>query len=128
MATVVFDNTTDLPLSVFTLNLTFNTIQALTNGNTTTVGAVTDAGGSVPIWIGFIGCLVASIFFGSNFVPVKQFSAGDGFFFQFVFCVAVYMVGLVVDLIIKNEHWYPLVLIGGIRQIFPLCSTLIIIL
>ena len=104
MTTVAFDNTTDLPLSVFTLNLTFNTIEALTNGNTTTVAAIADAGGSIPIWIGFIGCLVASIFFGSNFVPVKQFSAGDGFFFQFVFCVAVYMVGLIVDLIIKNEH------------------------
>ncbi|CAF1349704.1 unnamed protein product [Adineta ricciae] len=113
MTTLTFDNTTDLPLSVFTLNLTFNTIEALTNGNTTTVAAITDAAGSIPIWIGFIGCLVASIFFGSNFVPVKQFSAGDGFFFQFVFCVAVYMVGLIVDLIIKNEHWYPLVLIGG---------------
>ena len=128
MTTVAFDNTTDLPLSVFTLNLTFNTIEALTNGNTTTVAAIADAGGSIPIWIGFIGCLVASIFFGSNFVPVKQFSAGDGFFFQFVFCVAVYMVGLIVDLIIKNEHWYPLVLIGGIRHTFSLYSTSVIVL
>ncbi|UJR28503.1 hypothetical protein I4U23_009741 [Adineta vaga] len=124
MTTVFFDNATDLTpiiidivpstISVFTTNLSLNAIQILMNGNTTAaVTAATTASESVPIWIGFLGCLVASIFFGSNFVPVKQFSAGDGVFFQFVFCVAVYMVGLIVDLILKNDHWYPLVLIGG---------------
>jgi hypothetical protein len=67
----------------------------------------------LPVWTGFIGCLIASIFFGSNLLPVKQFSAGDGFFFQFVFCVAVWAVGLIVDLVIGNDRFYPLVLVGG---------------
>lgn len=67
----------------------------------------------VPLWAGFVGCLIASIFFGSNLLPVKQFSAGDGFFFQFVFCVAVWLVGLILDLILDNQRFYPLVLVGG---------------
>jgi hypothetical protein len=70
----------------------------------------------VPIWAGFVGCLIASIFFGSNLLPVKQFSAGDGFFFQFVFCIAVWIIGLMLDLILDNQRFYPLVLLGGIRK------------
>jgi hypothetical protein len=87
--------------------------QIITNGNITADGPPIDA--PIPVWLGFIGCLVASVFFGSNLVPVKQFSAGDGLFFQFIFCVAVYIVGLIVDLVLNNQRFYPLVLIGGIR-------------
>jgi hypothetical protein len=94
-------------------NISEGVIAAITNGNITTASAALEA--PMPIWIGFIGCLVASIFFGSNLVPVKQFSAGDGFFFQLVFCTAVYVVGIIVDLIIGNQRFYPLVLVGGIR-------------
>jgi hypothetical protein len=72
----------------------------------------------LPIWVGFIGCIVASLFFGSNLVPVKQFSAGDGFFFQFVSCVTIFIVGLIIDIIINNQRFYPLVMIGGRRICF----------
>ena len=67
----------------------------------------------LPTWTGFLGCLIASVFFGSNLLPVKQFSAGDGVFFQFVYCVAVWAVGLIVDLILHNDRFYPLVIVGG---------------
>ena len=70
-------------------------------------------GAPVPLWAGFVGCLIASIFFGSNLLPVKQFSAGDGFFFQFVFCVSVWLIGLILDLVLNNQRFYPLVLVGG---------------
>lgn len=72
----------------------------------------------VPLWAGFTGCLVASIFFGSNLLPVKQFSAGDGFFFQFVFCIATWIIGFILDLFLDNQRFYPLVLIGGKINIF----------
>ena len=72
----------------------------------------------MPKWAGFIGCLVASVFFGSNLLPVKQFSAGDGFFFQFVFCVAVWLVGLILDVILNNQRFYPLVIVGGTEEVF----------
>jgi hypothetical protein len=67
----------------------------------------------VPLWAGFVGCLVASVFFGSNLLPVKQFSAGNGIFFQFAFCIAAWLIGLLLDLILDNQRFYPLVLIGG---------------
>ncbi|CAF1999863.1 unnamed protein product [Rotaria magnacalcarata] len=82
--------------------------------NKTLIRAVAETESQMPVWVGFVGCLVASVFFGSNLLPVKQFSAGDGFFFQFVFCVVVWLVGLIVDLILNNQRFYPLVLLGGV--------------
>lgn len=67
----------------------------------------------VPLWAGFVGCIVASVFFGSNLLPAKQFSAGDGFFFQFIYCVAIWVVGFILDLILDNQRFYPLVILGG---------------
>ena len=29
-------------------------------------------------WIGWVGVVIAVLFFGSNFVPVKKFDTGDG--------------------------------------------------
>ena len=31
---------------------------------------------------GYVSCLVAVLFFGTCFVPVKQFDTGDGIYFQ----------------------------------------------
>ena len=100
-------------ISSLTMNIVADDIAVITNGTNSTV-ATTNAIASTPIWAGFLGCFVATIFFGSNLVPVKQFSAGDGVFFQFVFCVPVYIIGLIVDLILNNQRFYPLVLVGGI--------------
>ena len=106
-----------LPIDSDILSTITSEITAAVNVDATTVAAAAAAsGGSVPVWIGFIGCLVASLFFGSNLVPVKQFSTGDGVFFQFVCCVTIYIVGLIVDLILNNQRYYPLVLIGGNRS------------
>jgi hypothetical protein len=112
--TIFSPNFTNIPSTITiapSTNMSVYDIAATINGNTTNMSAAADA--PMPIWVGFIGCLVATVFFGSNLVPVKQFSAGDGFFFQFVFCTAVYVVGIIVDLVIGNQRFYPLVLIGG---------------
>ncbi|CAF4414550.1 unnamed protein product, partial [Rotaria magnacalcarata] len=103
-----------------TITILFNSSISLVNEtvtnslatNATVIPPTSDT--NVPLWVGFIGCLIASVFFGSNFVPVKQYSAGDGFFFQFVFCVSVWIVGLTLDVILDNQRFYPLVLIGGV--------------
>ncbi|CAF1518542.1 unnamed protein product [Rotaria magnacalcarata] len=94
------------------ISLADETINNSLATNVTVVPPTSDT--NVPLWVGFIGCLIASVFFGSNFVPVKQYSAGDGFFFQFVFCVSVWIVGLILDVILDNQRFYPLVLIGGV--------------
>ena len=31
-----------------------------------------------PTYVGYIGAVIAILFFGSNFVPVKKFETGDG--------------------------------------------------
>ena len=44
--------------------------------------------------------LVATLCFGSNFVPVKRYETHDGMFYQWVMCAAIWMTGLVVQLIL----------------------------
>ncbi|CAF2404221.1 unnamed protein product [Rotaria sp. Silwood2] len=103
-------------LSLITSSISDNVIDDVVDtniyNNTTIVNTASE--NQLPLWAGFVGCLVASIFFGSNLLPVKQFSAGDGFFFQFIYCVTVWVIGLILDLILDNQRFYPLVLIGGI--------------
>ncbi|CAD5113163.1 DgyrCDS2352 [Dimorphilus gyrociliatus] len=70
-------------------------------------------GSSTPTSVGFIGAGVAVIFFGSNFVPLKKFETGDGLFFQWILCIAIWHVGLVVNAIRKFPIFYPLAMVGG---------------
>ena len=30
------------------------------------------------VWVGWVGVVIAVVFFGSNFIPVKKFDTGDG--------------------------------------------------
>lgn len=46
------------------------------------------------------GCaLVAVLFFGSNFVPVKKYETSDGVFFQFVMCLGIFCTGMIVNVL-----------------------------
>jgi len=71
--------------------------------------------------IGFAAIAIAVLFFGSNFVPVKKFETGDGIFFQWILCSAVWMTGLIVNLIrtnystglISSIAFYPYAMLGG---------------
>jgi len=58
--------------------------------------------------MGFVCCLIAILFFGSNYVPVKKFDAGDGFFFQWVNCIGIWFVGLILASVVGfpdlNKH------------------------
>ena len=29
-------------------------------------------------WMGWVGAIIAVVFFGSNYIPVKKFDTGDG--------------------------------------------------
>ncbi|KAJ8000413.1 hypothetical protein DPEC_G00179880 [Dallia pectoralis] len=62
---------------------------------------------------GFISCGVAVLFYGSNFVPVKKMSTGDGLFFQWVLCAAIWTVSLVVNIILNSPPFWPLAMLGG---------------
>ncbi|KAL5460463.1 hypothetical protein EMCRGX_G033914 [Ephydatia muelleri] len=65
-------------------------------------------------WEGYIGAAVAIVFFGSNFVPVKKFDTGDGFFFQWVLCAGIWMVGLIVNMIRYQPPLFIPSFLGGV--------------
>lgn len=66
------------------------------------------------IVLGLIGAVVAVLFFGSNFIPIKKYDTGDGFFFQWVLCVGIWVVGLVVNLARSQPEFQPIAMCGGI--------------
>ena len=70
--------------------------------------------GTPPMWMGYVAVLISVIFFGSNFVPAARYPIGDGVAFQFFLCCGIWITGLVINLIVGNPQFYPLVLIGGV--------------
>jgi hypothetical protein len=64
-------------------------------------------------YLGYIGALIAVVFFGSNFIPVKSFDTGDGVFFQWILCVGIWLVSLVVNLIRSMPPFFMPALFGG---------------
>lgn len=64
--------------------------------------------------VGFVGAGVAIVMFGSNFVPVKKIVTGDGMFFQWIVCLGIWLVGLVVHLYNGAQRkFFPLAMAGG---------------
>ncbi|XP_078601424.1 transmembrane protein 144-like [Branchiostoma floridae x Branchiostoma japonicum] len=64
-------------------------------------------------YLGFIAAGVSVAFFGTNLVPIKKVDTGDGMFFQWMFCSAVWCVGLVVNVIQGYPTFYPICMLGG---------------
>uniref|UniRef100_UPI00358F782E transmembrane protein 144 isoform X2 n=1 Tax=Myxine glutinosa TaxID=7769 RepID=UPI00358F782E len=62
---------------------------------------------------GFIAATVSVVFFGSNFVPIKRIDTGDGIFFQWVLCAAIWTVSLVLNIVRNNPQFWPLAMFGG---------------
>jgi len=51
--------------------------------------------------------------FGSNFVPVKKFETGDGVFFQWILCCAIWLSGMVVNIARGFPQFQPFAMLGG---------------
>ncbi|GMS88935.1 hypothetical protein PENTCL1PPCAC_11110, partial [Pristionchus entomophagus] len=62
---------------------------------------------------GLAACAVASIFFGSVFVPVKRHDAGNGLFVQWVMSTGILLIGLAVYSFESFPPFYPLAMLGG---------------
>ncbi|KAL6732026.1 hypothetical protein Aduo_002831 [Ancylostoma duodenale] len=65
------------------------------------------------MWTGLAAALVASVFFGSVFVPIKKVYAGDGFTAQLFVGVGVYTVGIIVHATQGFPGFYPFAMLGG---------------
>jgi len=64
--------------------------------------------------VGFVAASISVLGFGSNFVVVKKFETGDGMFFQFVMCVGIWIVGVVVQMIRGySAKFEPYAMLGG---------------
>ncbi|XP_052077458.1 transmembrane protein 144-like isoform X2 [Mytilus californianus] len=70
--------------------------------------------GEIPEYWGFIAAGIAILFYGSNFVPVKQYETGDGMFFQWIMCSGAMLAGIVVQLIRNQPPFFPMAMIGGV--------------
>ncbi|XP_016316698.1 transmembrane protein 144-like isoform X2 [Sinocyclocheilus anshuiensis] len=62
---------------------------------------------------GFVACVIAVLFYGSYFVPVKTVDTGDGMFFQWICCSAIWFVGLVTDTLFRPSRAHPAAMLGG---------------
>lgn len=63
--------------------------------------------------VGFTSAAVAVLLFGTNFVPVKKFDTGDGMFFQWILCAAIWIVASIVNLIQNCPTFWSLAMVGG---------------
>jgi hypothetical protein len=62
--------------------------------------------GDQPLGLGM--AVLAIVLFGSNFVVTKKFPTGDGMFFQWVMCSAIFFVGFVVRALVPwcGRVWF----------------------
>lgn len=102
------------------------TTQLVTN-TTHLLTTTTASSNNIPHVWGYVCILVAVLFFGSNFLPVKQFETGDGMFFQLILCVAIWTVGFVVNCIQGFPKFYALSMLGGVFWCTGNINTVIII-
>ncbi|XP_020773279.1 transmembrane protein 144b isoform X5 [Boleophthalmus pectinirostris] len=58
--------------------------------------------------------VVAVLLYGTNYVPVKRIEMGDGMFFHWVSCSAIWLVSLIGDLMLQSPKFYPLAMLGGV--------------
>ncbi|XP_068571314.1 transmembrane protein 144b [Cebidichthys violaceus] len=63
---------------------------------------------------GIAANVVAALLYGSNFVPVKRIEMGDGMFFQWVYCAAIWIVSMFADLVLQSPKFYPFAMLGGV--------------
>lgn len=64
---------------------------------------------------GFAAAGIAAVFFGSNFIPCKQYDMGDGMYFQFVMAVGIWVLGLFYFIYQEPQtgYFHPFALLGG---------------
>ncbi|CAH1777680.1 unnamed protein product [Owenia fusiformis] len=104
-----------LALQTFQIAESFISIQDNGQNITTTAPEPTKGtpGEKIPTYWGYIAAGIAVLFFGSNFAPIKKFETGDGIFFQWILCSAIWITGLVVNVIQNFPTFYPLAMLGG---------------
>uniref|UniRef100_A0AC35UBM1 Transmembrane protein 144 n=1 Tax=Rhabditophanes sp. KR3021 TaxID=114890 RepID=A0AC35UBM1_9BILA len=63
--------------------------------------------------IGLLACLLASVSFGSMFVPVRKYNAGDGIFSQLMMSIAIMICSFLLNAYQDFPPFQPIAMIGG---------------
>ncbi|VDL72391.1 unnamed protein product [Nippostrongylus brasiliensis] len=64
--------------------------------------------------LGLASAIFATLLYGSCYVPVRWFEAGDGLYFQWLMCIGQLVVGVVVLAVYAWPPVYPLAMLGGL--------------
>eukprot|EP00913_Durusdinium_trenchii_P025818 g24231.t1 len=66
--------------------------------------------------LGYSCCLIASVAYAVNYLPVKKYDTGDGVFFTFAMSVGILMVGILTGVFLNSEpfNFEPLAALGGV--------------
>lgn len=64
-------------------------------------------------FVGYLACAVSVICFGSNFVPAKRINMGDGVFFQFMMCNAIFLTSCAVPVYLDYPEFHSFAMLGG---------------
>lgn len=73
-----------------------------------------DSGNNQNALVGFVGCLICVLGFGSSYIPVKKYNTGDGFYYQMFLGLGIWIVGLCVNIVQGFPKVEGIVLIGGV--------------
>ncbi|KAL6738135.1 hypothetical protein Aduo_011715 [Ancylostoma duodenale] len=66
------------------------------------------------VLVGATAAVVSAITYGSTYVPVRWFEAGDGLFFQWMMCIGQTLVGTMVLAISGWPPLFPLAMLSGV--------------
>ncbi|KJH43778.1 hypothetical protein DICVIV_10207 [Dictyocaulus viviparus] len=64
--------------------------------------------------LGLGAAILATVFYGSCYVPVRWFEAGDGLYFQWISCVGHLLVGIIGLVILNWPPVHPAGMLGGV--------------
>lgn len=84
-----------------------------TTTTTTALFTSTESPDHPQAYLGFAALVLSVLFFGSNYLPVKQFETGDGMFFQLILTTGIWSVGFIVYAIRDFPKFYALPMLGG---------------
>ncbi|KHJ80085.1 hypothetical protein OESDEN_14791 [Oesophagostomum dentatum] len=65
------------------------------------------------MWIGLLAAVMASLLFGTVFVPIKKVATGDGFASQLFMCIGAFLGSALVNSFLGFPPVYGFAMIGG---------------
>jgi glucose uptake protein GlcU len=62
--------------------------------------------------IGFAASAISILGYGTTLIPIKRYNVADGMFYQYMMCSAIWICGLIVQLV-RNSTFEPFAILGG---------------